>query len=539
MAKNMNYGFVIDNRMCIGCHACTVACKSEHDVPIGVNRTHVKYIEKGEYPNNTREFSVHRCNHCADAPCVEICPTTALHTRADGIVYFDNDRCIGCKSCMQACPYDALYIDPNTNTAAKCNYCAHRVDGGYEPACVVVCPVEAIVSGDLDDTNSKIAQLVANEETMTRKPEKMTDPNLYYVNGTKEMLDPNATERDGKYLWSEQSAGVGHYAKYADQRLADSDTGNLLVQLAMENSARSGKPIDQRAIDNVAKEIQEDMDSQKARRVYDSPSKGVLWGWEVPAYVWTKAIATGTFLMMAIWQYLNGSIDPSTELAGLITTLIFMGLTGAFLVKDLDRPDRFLYVLLRPQWKSWLVRGAYIITGFGGLVTLKFVDYYFGLGWTWLWAVGAIFAILGAVYTAFLFGQARSRDLWQSTELSAVHMLVHAVMAGTVSLMFISPELIPSMADTLLWAIVANSIIMSKEILLPHDTPDTKKAIQLMTKGYYSKYFWAGIVIGSVMPIVLLNNYPSMTLIASGCALIGIYLTEFVRIRVPQMIPLS
>jgi Fe-S-cluster-containing dehydrogenase component len=114
----MNYGFVIDNRMCIGCHACTVACKSEHDIPIGVNRTHVKYIEKGSFPNNSREFSVHRCNHCADAPCVEICPTTALYTRADGIVDFDSDRCIGCKSCMQACPYDALrtlycYLETN------------------------------------------------------------------------------------------------------------------------------------------------------------------------------------------------------------------------------------------------------------------------------------------------------------------------------------------------------------------------------------------------------------------------------------------
>ena len=156
----MNYGFVIDNRMCIGCHACTVACKSEHDIPIGVNRTHVKYIEKGQFPNSSREFSVHRCNHCHDAPCVEICPTTALYDRADGIVDFDSDRCIGCKSCMQACPYDALYIDPDTHTAAKCNYCAHKVDHGYEPACVVVCPVEAIISGDLDDPNSNISHLV-------------------------------------------------------------------------------------------------------------------------------------------------------------------------------------------------------------------------------------------------------------------------------------------------------------------------------------------------------------------------------------------
>ena len=335
----------------------------------------MKYIEKGKFPNNTREFSVHRCNHCADAPCVEICPTTALYTRADGIVDFDNDRCIGCKSCMQACPYDALYIDPDTHTAAKCNYCAHRLDGGYEPACVIVCPVEAIISGDLDDQESKISQLVANEKTMTRKPEKLTVPNLYYVKGSAEMLDPSATNHDGKYLWSEQSSGVGHFAKYAEQRVTDSDSENLLIQLAMETSARTGKPIDQRAIDNVAQEIKQDINTKEARRVYDTPSKGVLWGWEVTAYVWTKAIATGTFLMMAVWFWLNGGINVASEINVLLTSLVFMGITGALLVKDLDRPDRFLYVLLRPQWKSWLVRGAYIIVGFGGLITIKPVSY--------------------------------------------------------------------------------------------------------------------------------------------------------------------
>ena len=525
--------------MCIGCHACTVACKSEHDVPIGVNRTHVKYIEKGEFPKSTREFSVHRCNHCADAPCVEICPTTALYTRADGIVDFDNDRCIGCKSCMQACPYDALYIDPETNTAAKCNYCAHKIDGGYEPACVIVCPVEAIISGDLDDSKSKISLLVANEETTVRKPEKMTDPNLFYVNGTNEMLNPNATVRDGNYASSEQVTGVGHYAKYADKRLSESDTENLLIQLAMENSARTGKPIDKRAIDNVAQEIQQNVDTQEARRVYDSPSQGVLWGWEVPAYVWTKAIATGTFLMMAIWNLFIGELSVESEMNGLIVSLIFMGFTGGLLVKDLDRPDRFLYVLLRPQWKSWLVRGAYIITGFGGLVSLKLLDNYLELGLAWLWIPGLVFAGLGAVYTAFLFNQARARDLWQTPIQSAIHMLVHAIMAGSVVMMIIAPDSSQWMANILLWGIVANMMIMAKEILMPHDTPDTKKAIELMTKGYYSKYFWAGIVIGSLIPIVVLNAFPSMLLLAGGLVLVGIYLTEFVRIRVPQMIPLS
>jgi Fe-S-cluster-containing dehydrogenase component len=157
----VRYGFVIDQRKCIGCHACTVACKEENQVPLGAFRTWVKYVEKGAFPHTRRYFSVLRCNHCDDAPCVTICPTVALYRRPDGVVDFDGARCIGCKSCMQACPYDALYIDPNTNTAAKCNYCAHRLEVGLEPACVIVCPEQAIIAGDLDAPSSAIARLVA------------------------------------------------------------------------------------------------------------------------------------------------------------------------------------------------------------------------------------------------------------------------------------------------------------------------------------------------------------------------------------------
>ena len=109
----MAYAFLIDNRSCISCHACSVACKTEHEVPLGVARTWVKYVERGEFPETRRTFTVNRCNHCDDAPCVEICPTTALFKRPDGIVDFDSDQCIGCKGCMQACPYDAIYIDPD------------------------------------------------------------------------------------------------------------------------------------------------------------------------------------------------------------------------------------------------------------------------------------------------------------------------------------------------------------------------------------------------------------------------------------------
>jgi Fe-S-cluster-containing dehydrogenase component len=185
-------GFVIDHRKCIGCHACTVACKSENDVPVGTFRTWVKYIEKGEFPNTRRFFTVLRCNHCTNAPCVTICPTTALYKRPDGIVDFNGDRCIGCKSCMQACPYDALYIDPNTHTAAKCHFCAHRTEVGLQPACVVVCPEQAIVAGDLDDPTSRIAQLVARETTSVRRPEQGTKPNVYYVGADDAALTPGA-----------------------------------------------------------------------------------------------------------------------------------------------------------------------------------------------------------------------------------------------------------------------------------------------------------------------------------------------------------
>ncbi|HXG67544.1 MAG TPA: 4Fe-4S dicluster domain-containing protein, partial [Blastocatellia bacterium] len=200
----MKYGFIIDHRKCIGCHACTVACKSEHDVPVGTFRTWVKYIEKGAYPDARRFFSVLRCNHCEDAPCVTICPVTALFRRDNGIVDFDGDRCIGCKSCMQACPYDALYINPNTNTAEKCNYCAHRVEVGLEPACVIVCPEQAIISGDMDDPTTKISRLLASEETLVRKPEAQTRPKLYYIEADPSALKPTEQTHATGYLWAEQ-----------------------------------------------------------------------------------------------------------------------------------------------------------------------------------------------------------------------------------------------------------------------------------------------------------------------------------------------
>ena len=427
----VNYGFVINNQTCIGCHACTVACKAEHDVPIGVNRTHVKYIEKGTFPDSTREFSVHRCNHCEDSPCTKICPTTALFTRSDGIVDFDDDRCIGCKSCMQACPYDALYIDPDKGTAAKCNYCAHRIEHSYEPACVIVCPTESIVSGDLSDPESAISQLVATHNTTVRKPESGAEPNLYYIDASEEMLDPKATELTGSGMWTEQAFGVGHFAKYAESRLGEADTTSMIVQLALEKKARSSAPRDQAIIKDVMERLADE--SGSAKRSYDQPSKGVLWGWEVSAYIWTKGIAAGTYVV-AMLAMLSGMVEMSDELWAMTlgVGIVFLALTGLLLVIDLDRPERFLYVMLRPNWDSWLVKGAYVLSGYGGILALSTGVLLLDLDrslLSYLAIAGVPLALLTGVYTAWLLGQAKGRS-WSEDSLLPAKFLVETLVIG-------------------------------------------------------------------------------------------------------------
>ena len=157
-AAPVRWAKVIDQTRCIGCHACSTACKSENQVPLGVHRTYVKYVDVGRFPQARRAFQVTRCNQCAEPPCVFACPTAAMYQRPDGIVDFDKCVCIGCKACIAACPYDAIFINPEDHSAEKCNFCAQRLDVGLEPACVVVCPTEAIVVGDLNDGTSRVSR---------------------------------------------------------------------------------------------------------------------------------------------------------------------------------------------------------------------------------------------------------------------------------------------------------------------------------------------------------------------------------------------
>ncbi len=193
----MRLGFLVDLKNCIGCKACEVACKAENNVPVNAWRLRVKYVDAGLYPDVKRTFTPMRCNQCEAAPCERSCPVSALHYLPNGIVNVDKDRCIGCAACMLACPYGAIYMDPETNTADKCTFCAHRIEGGLQPACVVACPTEANIFGDLDDSQSIISKyLAAHPEARVRKPEKGTKPKHFYTNGGALNLEPLASRRE-------------------------------------------------------------------------------------------------------------------------------------------------------------------------------------------------------------------------------------------------------------------------------------------------------------------------------------------------------
>jgi tetrathionate reductase subunit B len=191
------YGMVIDTRRCIGCQACTVACKSEFDVPLGVGRTWVEDIEKGEYPNVTRNFLPRNCNHCSKPPCVRVCPTGATWKREeDGVVVIDKDICIGCKYCIEACPYDARFFNPVTRTADKCEFCLHRVKEGMAPACVNTCQGRARIFGDLNDPDSEVSNLIAENPVTALRTEMGTQPNVFYI--AADHWDPHTHAR---YEW--------------------------------------------------------------------------------------------------------------------------------------------------------------------------------------------------------------------------------------------------------------------------------------------------------------------------------------------------
>jgi formate-dependent nitrite reductase membrane component NrfD len=306
---------------------------------------------------------------------------------------------------MQACPYDAIYIDPNSHTAAKCHFCAHRVEVGLEPACVVVCPEHAILAGDIDNPNSEIARALATQRVRVRKPEQGTQPKMFYIDAEEISITPTLAAQDQGMLWAEwPDHGQGDWRGPLQH-----GNGNMASALIQAAAA--------------------------PRETYNVPHK-IPWHWQVPSYLVAKSIGAGVFIVTAVGVAL-GWFPPTpffTTLAALIA-LIFIGINTGLLVWDLDRPDHWT-ILVRPQWKSWLARGAFILVGFSIVGGLFFLGHLLGqssLANVLLWP-GVILAVLSAIYTAFLFAQAEGRDLWQST-LLPWHMFIQSLMAGSATML--------------------------------------------------------------------------------------------------------
>src|SRR5277367_6291947 len=446
--RRMKYGFVIDNRKCIGCHACTVACKTENSVPVGVNRTWVKYVEKGVFPNTRRVFQVTRCNHCEKPPCVTICPVTAMYQRKDGIVDFNSDRCIGCKACMQACPYDSIYIDPDDGTAAKCHFCAHRTEVGLEPACVIVCPEHAIIAGDLSDPSSEAAQLIAREPVRVRKPEQGTRPKLYYIDSDESAIVPTAARHESIYMWAERNQKLhGGGALYPPD--------SPLLQ-------------------------------KNALAAYDV-SHARPWGWQVPAYCWTKGIGSGVLAIPAIAMLL-GRLAPDRwrDVALSSVAVLFTALTTVLLVWDLEHKARFLRVVFQPQSKSWLARGAFILIAYSGLSGVFWLASVLGFSAitnVLLWPT-VLVGFFAAVYMAFLFGQCEGRDLWQ-TPLLPLHLLVQTLMCGAAVLPLLparvggSAQVVAVAKVVLGVTLTLHLLIVAAEFLMTHATDNAAYAARL------------------------------------------------------------
>ena len=360
------WGMVVDLNRCVGCQTCTIACKHANDTLPGVQWRSVLDVEHGTFPDVQREFLVVGCQHCAEPPCVPVCPTGATAQRADGMVTMDYDLCIGCAYCAVSCPYQARTIvhdqkwyygmettqeqavahSDRLGVAQKCTFCVERVDEGlalgrspgvdldYTPACAASCIAEAIHFGDFNDPRSNISRLVADNASFQMHAELGTDPQIKYLYElpTTPGRDPTEEDLDDSILGDPSQPLVGKRQTFWDYRAA---------------------------------------------------MNFILGG-----------MGSGfAFLSMAGYFFWDLSQAALLDIYVLAGVLMATGLTFVFL--EIGRKLRFLHVLLRPH-SSWMSREAYV----AGL-------FYLALLLDWLWPRVWLHVVIGIAAVAFLYCQAR------------------------------------------------------------------------------------------------------------------------------------
>src|SRR5262245_61894742 len=440
---------------------------------------------------------------------MRICPTNALFKRLDGIVDLHSDVCIGCRSCMAACPYDQLFIDPGTRTAEKCNFCANRVENQLLPACVSVCPTECRIFGDLDDPASEVARIAHMNDVDVRKPAKNTIPKGVYIAPEAAAIEPEIAVRP--FIYKE---------------------GQVLLRplgSPLPDPARTGD----------------------ARVDYDT-AHAKPWGMDMAIYLLTKGIATGTMLVSLLLPFFHGDRTPLTLTAGPAISLVFLIATAVILVVDLERPERFYYILIRPNWRSWLVWGAYFLTAQGALTTLWLFARQTGFGGVLpilLWPL-AIVSILTTCYTGYLFAQARARDLWQGP-IATIDLLAQAVAEGAAVLLIVAaimPSLtdagfLPALAWTLAAALIVHvALLVAEHVLLRSPTRHHALATDAIKRGPFARLFWGGAIAAAAVAILVTAvsmRMPAALAVSAVLALASSFAWEYIWVEAGQSVPLS
>ena len=398
-----------------------------------------------------------------------------------------------------------------------------------EPACVVVCPTQAILVGDMNDEKSYVAQIINREPVAVRRPEKETLPKLFYKGAHQATLDPLAARRPegGLFMWSEQLETSDHVV--------------------------SGNP-------NYSNS------SAAALLSYDV-AHSVPWDWRVSLYTWTKGIASGVYLVAAL-MVLFGFLSPLNSIwlwATPVVSGVFLAITGGLLIWDLEHPERFHLIFTRPQWRSWLVKGAFIIAGYTLVLAVHFIAAYAGSTTlqSWLIIAGIPLALLTAVYTAYLFAQAKARDMWQNPLLPP-HLAVQALLLGSAVLLLTivvlkgltaSDHLLSGVIDTvrfevveLVWLLAISSLLhllmVWGEVSLTHPTAHARLAIWEMVRGRYRNDFWIGTALsflGALLPWLAILGAVSYVIGIAGVplALIGLMLYENAYVQAGQSVPLA
>ena len=386
---------------------------------------------------------------------------------------------------------------------------------------MVVCPERAIIAGDLDDPASEIATIVSREPVQVRKAGAgHAAEGLLPRRRRRRARPPSSQAPSERYLWAQRSQEEVDLVK--------------MVAAAQETDHSTGG-------------------AGLSRAVYDAPHAVRPWGWKVSAYLWTKSVSAGALLVAAFagsdaWGGLFNGVAPALS-------LLFLAITTALLVSDLKRPERFAYIVLKPNWRSWLVWGAWILMAFGVV----------GAVWLMAGATGrsdllhlalvpsVLLALATAGYSAFLFGQAEGRDFWQSP-LVLPHLIVAAVLAGA-AILSVAAAMAPlqnAEADPsgTLWpllfvSLVAHGFLIGLEVFNRHAVHDATLAARLIRRGPYGVRFWVGVAVGGVLlPMALMiagaasDSAVLGTLGALG-ALAGLWVWEDLWVKAGQSVPLS